>query len=305
MDVKKLFVKNRPVFVIGFLYTVTALIVVVSAWVAGIRRFDLDLTISRYVGTRQWTTVFYLIVATVMATLGIIHLIKSGMGIVKKILYLLAFTFVWGCAVCPFNREWSDFISNLHQYFAYGLMLAVTLSFVWMAIRPANKEQRFFSNVAIGYAALFIILFAVVKWRTFTDTIFLWENTFIYFLLAELIVEYKESKALSIFAKKFPVVGGIGMGAGWILCVLTSMSCDSIENHTPFYLGVMNIAVILFMISFIIFALSLITWVLYKPLSENKKGLDIILRVILTPLVLLIVLVVGYFTLYICSGAAY
>ena len=66
MDVKKWFVKNRPVFVIGFLYTVTAFIVVVSAWTAGIRRFDLDLTISRYVGARQWTTVFYLIVATVM-----------------------------------------------------------------------------------------------------------------------------------------------------------------------------------------------------------------------------------------------
>ena len=115
MDSKKLFVKNRPIFVIGFLYTVTALIVVISAWIAGIRRFDLGLTISRYVGTRQWTTVFYLIVATVMTTLGIIHLKKSGMGIVKKILYLLAFAFVWGCAVCPFNREWSDLISNLHQ----------------------------------------------------------------------------------------------------------------------------------------------------------------------------------------------
>jgi hypothetical protein len=305
MDVKKLFVKNRPVFVIGFLYTVTALIVVISAWIAGIRRFDLDLTISRYIGTRQWTTVFYLIVATVIATLGIIHLIKSGMGIVKKILNLLAFAFVWGCAVCPFNREWSNFISNLHQYFAYGLMLAVTLSFVWMAIRPANKEQRVFSTVAISYAALFIILFAVVKWGFFTDTIFLWENTFIYFLLAELIVEYKESRALGIFAKKFPVVGGIGMGAGWILCVLTSLSCDSIEDHTPFYSGVMNISVILFMISFIIFALSLITYVLYKPLSENKKGLDIILRVILTPMAMLIVLVTGYFTLFICSGAAY
>lgn len=305
MDVKKLFVKNRPVFVIGFLYTVTALIVVISAWAVGIRRFDLDLTISRYVGTRQWTTVFYLIVATVMATLGIIHIIKSGMGIVKKILYLLAFFFVCGCAVCPFNREWSDFISNLHQYFAYGLMLAVTLSFVWMALRPVNKEQRVFSKVAIGYAALFIILFAVVKWRFFTDTIFLWENTFIYFLLAELIVEYKESKALGIFAKRFPVVGGIGMGTGWILCVLTSLSCDSIEDHTPLYSGVMNISVILFMISFIIFALSLITCALYKPLSEKRKGLDIILRVVLTPMALLIALGAGYYTLFICSGAAY
>ena len=67
-------------------------------------------------------------------------------------------------------------------------------------------DHCFLSYCGDGYAALFIILFAVVKWRTFTDTIFLWENTFIYFLLAELIVEYKESNALSIFAKRFPVV---------------------------------------------------------------------------------------------------
>ena len=295
MENKIIFEKNRPVFIAGFLYTVTALIVVLSAWAMDLRRFDLDLTISRYVALRQWTSVMYLIVATIMVTLVVIHLIRSEMSVIKKILYFLAFACILGCAVFPFNPEWSKFSSDMHNYFAYGLMLVATISFVLTAIKPINREQRVFGIVAIGYAVMFIVFFAILKSNIFVSWIFLWENTFIYLFLAELVTEYKDSKALSIFSKRFPIVGIAGMILSWLIYLIVP------ENGTVRWNA--NIASVICLVSFFIFSLSFITYMLYRPLSEKRKILDIILRGIITPLTIVVAFGILYISLLIFSGA--
>ena len=303
MDTRIIFEKNRPVFIAGFLYTVTALIVVISAWVIDLRKFDLDITISRYVALRQWTAVMYLIVAAVMVTLVAVHLIKAEMKIIKKILYFLAFGCIFGCAVFPFNREWSSFTSDVHNYFAYGLMLAATVSFVLTTIKPISRGQRVCGIVGIGYAAFFILFYVILDSEYFGDTIFLWENTFIYIFLAELITEHKESKALSIFAKRFPIAGVAGIGLSWLIYIAAPRNRHSIDDYNPAYWNAVNIASILCMICFIIFSLSFITYMLYRPLSEKRKVLDIILRIVITPMVLAIVLAGVYISMYVFYGA--
>lgn len=189
-DVMKIsFEKNKLVYVIGILYTLNALIVVLSAWAVNLNRFGLDMTISRYIGLRRWTALLYVFVAASMATMAFIHVMKIRMNTVKKILYILAFVCVFGCAICPINEEWSIFSSNMHAIFAYTLMFSATITFIWMLIKPADLAQRIFSIVSIGYAVFFIVYFVIIKFDFLFNTLFIWENAFIYLFLVELLVE--------------------------------------------------------------------------------------------------------------------
>ena len=181
--------KKKLIFVIGLLYTINALIVVLSAWAINQHRFDLSMTISRYIGLRRWTAFMYVIVAGTMTILAVIHIIKIRINIIKKILYILAFACVFGCAVCPMNWDWSVLASNLHNVFAYTLMFSVTITLVWMLIKPTSKAQRIFGIVAICYAIFFIMCFVVIKVDVFFETLFIWENAFIYIFLGELLIE--------------------------------------------------------------------------------------------------------------------
>lgn len=187
--------KKNPIYTAGILYTVNALIVVLSAWVEGLHRFELGLTISRYVGLRQWTAVMYIVVAAIMTTLALIYLKRSEMITPKKFLYVLAFVCIFGCAVCPHNRTWSEVLSDIHNVFAYSLILIALISFVWMAVKPFNIKQRVYSIVAICYAVFFIITYVVIDWAFIVNTIFIWENAFIYIFIGELLIEYRGSKA--------------------------------------------------------------------------------------------------------------
>ena len=45
----------------GIIYTVIAIVTVASAWIIDLHRFDLWLSISRYVALRPWTAVMYLL----------------------------------------------------------------------------------------------------------------------------------------------------------------------------------------------------------------------------------------------------
>ena len=186
--------KRRPIYVAGILYTVNALIVVLSAWAEGLHRFELGLTISRYVGLRQWTAVMYIVVAAVMTTLALIYLKKSEISTIKKLLYVSAFVCIFGCAVCPHNRAWSDVLSDIHNVFAYSMIVIALFSFVWMAIKPFNTKQRVYSIVAICYALFFILCYVIISWDFFVNTIFIWENTFIYIFVGELLIEYRDNK---------------------------------------------------------------------------------------------------------------
>ena len=179
---------KRPVLIAFFTYTGIALITVLSAWIINLRRFDLSLTISRYVALRPWTAITYGICITFMIVLIVMYVKKLKIPLLRKVLYILIFMGVLGCAVFPFNREWSDLSSTIHNYSAYSLMFLMLVSFIVLVI-TGRKVQKIFAILSILYAVYFIIAFLVFDWQWFNDTIFIWENIFIYLLLGELWLE--------------------------------------------------------------------------------------------------------------------
>ncbi len=185
----KLGEKKNSIYIIGLLYTLNALIVVLSAWAINLHQYDLSITISRYIGLRRWTAFMYIIVAGSMSTLAVIHITKIKMNIFKKILYILAFVCVFGCAVFPMNWNWSALSSTLHHVFSHTLMFSVTITFIWLLIKPVTKAQRLFAIVAIAYAVFFIMCFVIFKVDVLFNTLFIWENAFIYLFMAELFLE--------------------------------------------------------------------------------------------------------------------
>ena len=179
---------KRPVLISFFTYTGIALITVLSAWIINLHRFDLSLTISRYVALRPWTAIVYGLCIVFMVTLLFVFLKKTKMLLLRKIIYSLVFICVLGCGIIPFNRTWSNLVSTLHNYSAYALMLLVTISFIVLVI-TGRKAQKIFAVLSILYAVYFIISFVVFDWQWFNNTIFIWENLFIYLLLGELWLE--------------------------------------------------------------------------------------------------------------------
>lgn len=179
---------KRPVLISFFTYTAIALVTVLSAWIINLHRFDLSLTISRYVALRPWTAIVYAICIASMVVLIVTHVKNLKILLLRKILYFLVFACVLGCALFPFNREWSTISSTIHNYCAYALMFLMAISFIVLII-TGRKAQKIFAILSILYAVYFIIAFLVVGWQWFYDTIFIWENLFIYLLLSELWLE--------------------------------------------------------------------------------------------------------------------
>ena len=195
MSKSSLLKKNRPILIDFILYTATALIIVLSSWAIDLHKYDLGITISRYIALRPWTYVFYLVMAVIMITLGVIYVFKSRLGIIKTVLYLLTFAFIFGCAVLPFNSEWNSTWANMHDISSYGIMTCGSLSLLWMLIKPKNLKQRVFAILAVAYAVYFILCHLIIRWDFFADTIFIWENAFIYIFLVELYIEYSRKKS--------------------------------------------------------------------------------------------------------------
>ena len=179
---------KRPVLTAFIIYTTVALITVLSAWITGLRRYDLSITISRYVALRPWTAVLYAISIVVLVALILIYVKRTEMPVYRKIIYFLIFMCVLAVGLCPFNREWSSLVSDIHNYSAYALMVFTTVSFLLLLIKGC-KAQKIFAVIALVYAAFFIVSFVVIDWPAFANTIFIWEMTFIYLLLAELALE--------------------------------------------------------------------------------------------------------------------
>ena len=188
--VKKTILKGRnAVILAGSIYTVVAIITVASAWITGLHRFDLWLSISRYVALRPWTAVMYLLGAIMMALLVIGYLKSTYMPRYRKVIYLLIIICVCGCAVFPCNREWNRTIAGIHNMFAYSLMLVGFFSFLTLLFFEKEKRLKRFGMIATAYAAFFIIAYAVVRWIAFWKTMFIWENIFIYLFLVEIWLE--------------------------------------------------------------------------------------------------------------------
>ena len=166
-----------------------AIITVASAWIIDLHRYDLWLSISRYVALRPWTAILYFLCAVMMALLVIGYLRKTYMPRYRKVIYLLIIISVCGCAVFPCNREWSRTIAGIHNMFAYSLMLVGFFSFLTLLFLEKEKKLKRFGMIATAYAAFFIIAYAVVRWRAFWMTMFIWENIFIYLFLVEIWLE--------------------------------------------------------------------------------------------------------------------
>lgn len=180
---------KRPVIIAGAIYTVAWLVIVLSAWLINLHRYDLGRTISAYIGFRKWTVVFYFICATIIFLLISIYIHNMKANLAKKLVYFVVFICVWGCSIFPSNREWSTTISQIHLFFADGLMFTASFSFVLTMLTAKRKGQRIFSIATFFYALFFIISLLVMKWNWFENTIFLWENLCIYLLIVELLLE--------------------------------------------------------------------------------------------------------------------
>ena len=169
----------------------------VSAWIIDLHRFDLWLSISRYVALRPWTAVLYFFCAVAMAVIVIRYLRYTPMPRYRKALYLLIIICVCGCAVFPCNREWSRTVAGIHNFFAYGLMIVGFLSFLTALVLESDKRLKRFGMIATAYAAFFILAYAIVRWRAFWRTMLIWENIFIYLFLVELWLESSKSHSES------------------------------------------------------------------------------------------------------------
>ncbi len=186
---KKITNGRNAVITAGMIYTFAAIITVASAWVTGLHRFDLWLSISRYVALRPWTAILYFFSAVAMALLVIGYLKATPMPKYRKVLYLLIIMCICGCAVFPSNPEWSGTAANIHNWFAYSMMVVGFLSFITLLFSKTDKRMKIFGIVASAYATFFIIAYAIVRWSAFWKTMFIWENIFIYLFQVELWLE--------------------------------------------------------------------------------------------------------------------
>lgn len=172
----------------GAIYMLTIVIVIISSWLSKLYLFNLSLTVSLYVGVRQWTSVIYFIGATIIGVLVFSYVLKTKMNTIKSIVYFMIITSIVGCAWFPCNSSRSVLTTTVHNYFSYALIILVTISLVLMTIFARNKKQKVFAICGILYSTFFIVAFAF-GFHAFQSTVLVWENIFIFVLLFELYLE--------------------------------------------------------------------------------------------------------------------
>lgn len=170
------------------IYVICVAAAVIYSWFSGFHLFDLSLTVSLYVGLYQWSSVLYFIGATMICFLLLLHIRKTEMRGVQKLLYRWILLCVICCAWFPCNSSRSDLVTDIHNYFSYALAVLVALSFVLTAVFAGNKKQRVFAVCSIIYSAFFIAAY-VCRFQPFKNTVFIWENVLIVLLFLELILE--------------------------------------------------------------------------------------------------------------------
>lgn len=179
-------------FWVAVLYLLVVASAVIYSWARNIHLFDLSLTVSLYVALHVWSTVVYFICAAVICALLFWYMVKSGARLVQKIVYGLILLCVFGCAWFPCNSSRSVLSTDIHNLFAYALVILMALSFVLLLVLARNRTQRVFALGSVLYAAVFIGSF-VFDFRPFQRTIFLWENVMIALFFFELYLE-KDSR---------------------------------------------------------------------------------------------------------------
>ena len=301
---KQILRNNTPVIIGGLIYTVVAMITVFSAWMMGIHETDLELTISRYVALRPWTAILYGICMSIMVLLILIYIRRLDIPIIRKVLYTLIFTCILGCAFFPSNREWSTLVADLHNIFAYTLMVLATINFIVIIVLAKTKEQRVMAIVATIYAAFFILCYVIIAWEAFVSSVFIWENTFIYLLIIQLMLEYPESRALSIICK-MPSLSLLAFGACWVAYFLAPRNSNDITGLNSTYWDYIGVVILLMLVIYPIFLLSFIASLIYKPLWEKRRAVDIILRILAAIIIIPFSSLGVYLSIFIISGAGY
>ena len=186
--------KNKFPIIAGLIFVITAVTAVAYSWLKGLYKYDLRLSFSEYVGLHYSMSVLYFISAVMMLVLLSIYAFKLKLPILKKIVYAVVFLCIFGTAFFPCNGRHSITTTILHNYFAIGLMLAATVSFVLSAILTKSKIQRIIAVLSLIYAAVFVVMF-FIGFKPLFQTFFIWENLFIILLLLGLHMEQYGEKA--------------------------------------------------------------------------------------------------------------
>ena len=173
---------------VAALYVALISIAVIYSWALNIHRFDMGLTVSLYVALHYWTAILYFIGAVIICTTLLIYVIRSNAHIVKKITYFAILFCVFTCALFPCNKSRSVLTTNIHDFFAYTLVILMALSFVLFLLFARNKRQKVFATCSLLYAAFFIGAFAF-DFDFVHHTIFIWENVIIALFFFELYLE--------------------------------------------------------------------------------------------------------------------
>ena len=119
------------------------------------------------------------------------------------------------------------------------------------------------------------------------------------------MVEYEESRLVEIFSKRFPIVGIAGIPFAWLVYLVAPREDNGINQLGPVFWKVMTVTILILLICYIIFNLSFIMYMLYRPLAEKRKWLDIAIRVIISPVVMVAMFFGTYLSIFIIGGGGY
>ena len=175
----------------GIIFLLTAAFSVAHAWMSGIHKYDISISFSSYVGLSHLTSIVWFIAAVIMIPAMAFYISKTGIPTIKKAVYGIVFFCISGTALFPFNcfsESPSALTCNIHNYFAIGLMLVTTVSFILTVLMTKSKKQRITAVCSIIYAVVFIVLYFTGFMPLFR-TFFIWENLFIILLLINLQME--------------------------------------------------------------------------------------------------------------------
>ena len=113
---------------------------------------------------------------------------QSPAGFLQKSVYSLTIFCTLGCAVFPCTSRYGAWVEDVHNLFAYVLVLLAALTLLLMLILARNKKQRIFAVAGSAYALVFIAAF-VCNIEVLKDTILIWENGLFFLFFFELYME--------------------------------------------------------------------------------------------------------------------
>ena len=180
MVIKKQSCQNTDRFLVLAAITYVAVVTSVVAyfWLHNIHLFDLGMTVSLYVALRPGTAAIYFVGAAIICTSFFLYMVKTKAHPLQKVVYTLILLCVFTCALFPCNKSRSVLTTDIHDFFAYALVLLMALSFVLLFFFSRNKAQKVYASSAILFAIFFISAF-VLDFAFVKHTIFIWENVII------------------------------------------------------------------------------------------------------------------------------